>query len=64
MFKKVIYLMLKKDIIKKLKNKGYGIQFIDNVTEALEIPSNLTDEYYRNLDMSSVKQILEDNNAN
>lgn len=55
--------MLKKDIIKKLKNKGYGEQFIDNVTEALGIPSNLMDEYYKNLDIPSIKQISEDNNA-
>lgn len=39
--KRILYLLLKKDIVKKLKAKYYEEQFIDSVTEALGIPTNL-----------------------
>lgn len=42
--KKLLYLFLKKDMINKLLTKGYGEQFIDSVTEAFDIPSNLMEK--------------------
>lgn len=47
--KKLLYLLLKKDMIKKLKSKKYGTQFIDNVMEAFDMPTNNTNEYINSL---------------
>lgn len=42
--KKLLYYILKKDMINKLSTKGYGEQHIDNVMEAFGIPSNLMEK--------------------
>ena len=42
--KKLLYKILKKDMIKKLSKK-HGEQFIDDVMETFGIPSNLMDKY-------------------
>jgi len=43
--KKLLYLILKKDMIKRLSEK-HGEQFIDDVMETFGIPTNLMDKYY------------------
>lgn len=45
-FKKLLYRLLKKDMIKKLKKK-HGEQFIDDVMETFGVPTNFMDEYYK-----------------
>ncbi len=47
---KLLYLILKKDIIKRLRER-HGSQFVDNVMETLGMPTNLTQEYLNSLDM-------------
>ena len=47
--KKILYRILKKDIIKKLESKKYGTQFIDNVMVALDMPTTLTNDYIATL---------------
>ena len=44
--KRILYLILKKDMIKKLSKK-HGEQFIDDVMETFEMPTNLMDKYYK-----------------
>ena len=46
--KRILLRLLKKEIIKKLSKK-YGTQFVDNVMEALDMPTNLTDDFLKNL---------------
>jgi hypothetical protein len=43
--KKILYLILKKDMIKKLKVK-HGSQFIDDVMETFGMPTNYMKKYY------------------
>jgi hypothetical protein len=47
--KKLLYLLLKKDMIKKLRSKNYGTQFIDNVMEAFDMPTDTANEYINSL---------------
>lgn len=42
--KRLLYLILKKDMIKKL-SKLHGEQFIDDVMKTFGVPSNLMDKY-------------------
>jgi hypothetical protein len=42
--KKILYRLLKKDMIKKLSVK-HGEQFIDSVMETFEMPTNFMDKY-------------------
>ena len=44
---KILYRILKKDMINKLSKK-HGEQFIDDVMATFEIPTNLMDKYYKN----------------
>lgn len=46
--KRLLYLILKKDIIKRLKQK-HGEQFIDDVMETLGMPTNFMDKYYKQI---------------
>ncbi len=41
------YLILKKDMIRRLSKK-HGEQFIDDVMETFDIPTNLMEKYYEN----------------
>ena len=45
MLKKLLYLILKKDMIKKLGVK-HGEQFIDDVMNTFGMPTNLMVKYY------------------
>ena len=45
--KRVLYLILKKDMIKKLSNKSFGTQFIDSVMNAFDMPTKLTENYLK-----------------
>jgi len=47
--KKILYRVLKKDMIKKLSKK-HGEQFIDDVTETFGIPTNLMKESITKVD--------------
>ncbi len=49
--KKILYLLLKKDMIKKLSKK-HGTQFVDDVMATFGMPTNTTNEY-----LNSVKQV-------
>lgn len=40
------YLLLKKDMVRRL-NKKHGEQFIDDVMETFEMPTNLMDKYFK-----------------
>ena len=42
--KKLLYRILKKDIVKKLRNHHYGEQFVDDVMKSLGIPTNYLQE--------------------
>lgn len=42
---KILYLILKKDMIQKL-NKKHGEQFIDDVMETFDISTNFMKNYY------------------
>jgi hypothetical protein len=44
--KHLLYLILKKDMIKRLRKK-HGEQFIDDVMETFGIPTNLLEENYK-----------------
>jgi predicted transcriptional regulator of viral defense system len=46
--KKILYLILKKDMIKKL-SKNHGTQFVDDVMETFGIATNTTNEYLNSL---------------
>jgi hypothetical protein len=52
--KKLLYLILKRDMIKKLKEK-HGEQFIDDVMSTFGIPTNLLSNYYKNKDENECK---------
>lgn len=41
------YLLLKKDMVRRLSKK-HGEEFIDDVMETFEIPTNLMDKYFKN----------------
>lgn len=45
MIKRLLYLILKKDMIKKLDVK-HGEQFIDDVMNTFGMPTNLMEKYY------------------
>ena len=45
--KKIMYRLLKKDMIKKLSEK-HGEQFIDDVMDTFGIPTNLMSKYEKN----------------
>lgn len=53
--KRLLYFILKKDIIKKLKKAHVGSQIIDDVTMVLGIPSNLMTGYIYNEEL--IKEI-------
>ena len=40
------YLLLKKDMVRRLSKK-HGEQFIDDVMEAFEMPTNLMNKYFK-----------------
>ena len=44
MFKKLLYIILKKDMVKKLRKK-HGEQFVDDVMATFGVPTNLMDKY-------------------
>lgn len=46
--KKLLYRLLKKDMIKKLSKKR-GTQFVDDVMEIFEMPTDTTNEYLKTL---------------
>lgn len=46
--KKILYLILKKDMIKKLSKK-HGTQFVDNVMATFGMPTDTTNEYLNSL---------------
>ena len=46
--KRIFYLLLKKDIMKRLSKK-HGTQFVDDVMATLGIQTNTTDEYLKSL---------------
>lgn len=46
--KKILYFLLKKDMIKKLSKK-HGTQFVDNVMETFGIPTDTTNDYLKTL---------------
>jgi hypothetical protein len=46
--KRLLYLMIKKDMIKRLRKK-HGTQFTDDVMETFGIPTSLTQEYQTSL---------------
>ena len=46
--KKLLYLLLKKDMIKKLSKK-HGTQFIDDVMTTFGMPTDTTNEYLNSL---------------
>jgi hypothetical protein len=46
--KKLLYLLLKKDMIKKLSKK-HGTQFVDDVMAIFGIPTDTTNEYLKTL---------------
>jgi hypothetical protein len=46
--KKLLYLLLKKDMIKKLSKK-HGTQFIDDVMATFGMPTDTTNEYLNSL---------------
>lgn len=46
--KKILYLLLKKDMIKKLSKK-HGTQFVDNVMATFGMPTDTTNEYLKTL---------------
>jgi hypothetical protein len=45
----LLYLILKKDMIRKLKENHKGTQFIDDVMGIFNVPTNLTDKYINTL---------------
>lgn len=46
--KRLLYLILKKDMIRKLSLK-HGTQFVDNVMETFGMPTNTTQDYLDSL---------------
>jgi hypothetical protein len=46
--KKLLYLLLKKDMIKKLSEK-HGTQFVDDVMATFGMPTDTTNEYLKTL---------------
>jgi len=46
--KKLLYLLLKKDMIKKLSEK-HGTQFVDDVMATLGMSTDTTNEYLKTL---------------
>ncbi len=46
--KKLLYLLLKKDMINKLSKK-HGTQFVDDVMETFGMPTDTTNEYLKTL---------------
>ena len=46
--KKLLYLFLKKDMIKKLSKK-HGTQFVDDVMATFGMPTDTTNEYLNSL---------------
>ena len=46
--KKLLYLLLKKDMIKKLSKK-HGTQFVDDVMATSGMPTDTTNEYLNSL---------------
>jgi len=46
--KKLLYLLLKKDMIKKLSLK-HGTQFVDDVMSTFGMPTDTTNEYLKTL---------------
>ena len=46
--KKLLYFLLKKDMIKKLSEK-HGTQFVDDVMATFGIPTDTTNEYLNSL---------------
>jgi len=46
--KKLLYLILKKDMIKKLRKK-HGTQFVDDVMATFGMPTDTTNEYLNSL---------------
>lgn len=46
--KKLLYLLLKKDMIKKLSSR-YGSQLVDNVMETFGMPTDTTNDYLKKL---------------
>ena len=46
--KKLLYLLLKKDMIKKLRKK-HGTQFVDDVMSTFGMPTDRTNEYLNSL---------------
>ena len=46
--KKLLYLLLKKDMIKKLSKK-HGTQFVDDVMETFGMPTDTTNGYLNSL---------------
>lgn len=46
--KRILYLILKKDMIKKLREK-HGSQFVDDVMAAFGMPTDTTNEYLKSL---------------
>lgn len=53
-FIKLMYLYLKKDMIKKLR-ENHGTQFVDNVMETFKMPTNLTNEYLNSNENDFIK---------
>ena len=47
--KKILYLLLKKDMIKKLRKK-HGTQFVDDVMFTFGMPTDLTNDYLKTMD--------------
>lgn len=43
---RLFYLLLKKDMVKRLSEK-HGEQFIDDVMETFGMPTNLIDKYFK-----------------
>lgn len=43
--KRLLYLILKKDMIRRLRSKKYGSQLIDDVMEAFDMPTDFTIRY-------------------
>jgi len=46
--KKLLYLFLKKDMVKKLSKK-HGTQFVDDVMATFDIPTDTTNKYLNSL---------------
>jgi hypothetical protein len=46
--KRILYLILKKDMVKKLSKK-HGTQFVDDVMATFGMPTDITNEYLNSL---------------